>query len=389
MIIGYVHVGAPEHGVSRYGRLLAAEARNRRELHVIECEIELTGEPKIDRRRAADAGRQLSGVDVIHLQYNNQLTGSVWGPRWRQLLHLRAFARAARAPVVATLHDVYAMPRTRWLSRLRHPWKEFRRTRRVAPQVTTLRWLQHRASRVLVCSEEERARLGRRVDPVRVIPHFVEVRDSLSARDAKEALGLAGKRVVTLLGYIHRRKGHDLLVDALAALPEDVIAIFAGTSPKPDSPFVRELLAHIRAAGVGHRVRITGFLPDDQLDRYLAATDLGVCPFSTLSASGSLSTWISVLRPIVANDLPQIAEYNALQPGAIRTFRPYTAPALAEALGAALEAGTQDVADALVRLRARLLLPSVFDRHLEAYRELSPQARALTGKPERKWVSVR
>lgn len=387
MTIGYVHVGAPEHGVSRYGRLLAAEARKRRDLQVIECEVLLTGEPRADRQRAADAGRQLSRADVIHLQYNNQLTGSVWGSRWRQLIHLRAFAHAARVPIVATLHDVYAVPPARRLSWLRHPREQFRKTRRVAPQVWTLRWLQRRASRVLVCSDEERTRVGRRVH--RVIPLFVEERDLRPESSAKAALGLSGRRVVTLLGYIHRRKGHDLIVDALAALPEDLVIVFAGTSPEPDSPFVRSLLASARANGVAKRLRITGFLPDDELDRYLAATDLAVCPFRRLSASGSLSTWISALRPILASDLPQIAEYNAAEPGAIRTFRPYTVSALAEAICAALEAGPEDTRDPLVRLRARLLLPAVFDQHLEVYRELLPHPRALNGKPEANWVSAR
>ena len=43
MKIGYVQVGAPWHGVTRYGRLLAAAARERADLIVLECEVELSG----------------------------------------------------------------------------------------------------------------------------------------------------------------------------------------------------------------------------------------------------------------------------------------------------------------------------------------------------------
>ena len=62
------------------------------------------------------------------------------------------------------------------------------------------------------------------------------------------------------------------------------------------------------------------------------ASHLAGCPFEMLSASGSLSTGVSLGRPILASDLPQIAEYNRIEPGAIKTFQPYTSEALAAAI---------------------------------------------------------
>ena len=64
MKIGYVQVGAPWHGVTRYGRLLAAEARERADLIVLECEVELSGNRREDRRRVLDAGRILAEADL-------------------------------------------------------------------------------------------------------------------------------------------------------------------------------------------------------------------------------------------------------------------------------------------------------------------------------------
>jgi len=53
-------------------------------------------------------------------------------------------------------------------------------------------------------------------------------------------------------------------------------------------------------------------------ERYLVATDLAICPFKNCSASGSLSTWISVVHPtILAFDLPQIS-YNRLEQGLLK-----------------------------------------------------------------------
>ena len=66
------------------------------------------------------------------------------------------------------------------------------------------------------------------------------------------------------------------------------------------------------------------------LETYLLAADVAICPFLQMSASGSFSTWLSVgTAPIVASDLPQIRWYNAMVPGAITVFPAGDAQALA------------------------------------------------------------
>jgi len=140
-----------------------------------------------------------------------------------------------------------------------------------------------------------------------------------------------------------------------------------------------------QALGVADRFRITGYLPEHELNRYLAATSLAVCPFRDASASASLSTWISAARPILASSLPLIAEYNALEPDAIRTFHPYTAASLADAIRAALDRDSDAEDQRVARLRERLLAPAILDRHVEAYCELlgagMPTRRRVTNWP--------
>ena len=365
MQIGYLHLGADEHGVTRYGALLAAAARTAGELTVRECQVKLTGDGARDRRHLADAARELSAADLVHVQYNNQLAGSVWGPGWKQVSNLWEFTRALRRPFVATLHDIYGARRRGRsvkgiLGRVQHA---------IAPHSIALRQLQRRAAAVFVCSIEERRRLHS-ARGVTVIPMFVEERElSQSAEVARTALGLGGRRVVTLLGYIHGRKGHRLLIEALAQLPEDVVAVLAGGPVGQDSTVVNDLLALAERLGVAERVRITGYLAEEELNSYLAATDLAVCPFRDVSASASLSTWISATRPLLASDLPLIAEYNALEPGSIRTFHPYSPDGLAAGIREALETDAGP-ARAVARLRDRLLLPSMLARLLAAYQEI-------------------
>ena len=385
MKIGYVHVGAPWHGVTRHGRLLAAEARKRADLIVLECDVELSGKRREDRRRVLDAGRMLSEADLVHLQYNHQVMGCVWGPRWRQFLNLTRFARALRVPIVATVHDIHRSPRPGYYWTARHPISQVQRMFEIAPPWATLCWLRRQASGLIVGSEEESRRLETSHSRARVIPLCVERRElTESAEEARSALGLRGRRVVTLLGFIHDRKGHRLLIEALAALPSDVVAIAAG-GPAPSSTLVPSLLSLAQARGVADRFRITGYLPEHQLNRYLAATSLAVCPFRDVSASASLSTWISAARPILASSLPLIAEYNALEPDAIRTFDPYTAASLADAIRAVLDRDSDAEDRRVARLRERLLVPAILDRHVKAYRELlgasAPAQRRLTNWP--------
>lgn len=368
MTLGYLHVGAPTHGVSRYGRMLAAAVRQQPGVEVVESELSLDTTAAFQPGLVGSAKR-LAHCDLIHLQYNNLSAGCIWGAGWDQLAHLRSFVRAAGVPFVVTVHDIY-QPDGFVSVALRRPVREIRRRWRARPRTATLRWLRRRAVRVLVCSREEQARISVHDRRITVIPLFVEPRAPGGTREStKAALGLAGRRVVTLLGYIHERKGHALLIKALAELPEDVVAVFAGAPPQAANSIVPELLALAGSKNVHERVRITGYLPDDQLERYMMATDLAVCPFKRLSASASMTTWISMARPILASNLPQIREYNALEPDAILTFHPYTESALAAAIRNALHRDAGEQRQRVARLASRLALPAMVSRHIETYRQ--------------------
>ena len=202
-----------------------------------------------------------------------------------------------------------------------------------------------------------------------VVPHFVEKRAlTVSPAEARAALKLNEGTIVTLLGFIHGRKGHRLIVEALPELPQDVKVIFAGEPSLGKEEFVQELLALAKVKGVSDRLRVTGYLSEEELERWLVATDLAVCPFKFFSASGLLSTWISACRSILAYALPQINEYNRFEPGVIKTFQPYTPTALTKAIQQLLAVSQEDE-PGVARLRKRLSMPAIFDEHLSYYRQ--------------------
>jgi glycosyltransferase involved in cell wall biosynthesis len=196
----------------------------------------------------------------------------------------------------------------------------------------------------------------------------VEARPALpDRRAAKAELGLAGRPVITLQGFMTRRKGHRLVLEALRALPPEVVAIFAGSPIGGREARGEELAQYAEELGVADRVRFTGYVPDAQLTTILAATDVALCPFREMSASGSVSTWISTGRPIVTSGLPQFREYDALSPGAMRIVEPLTPEALAERIRQTL-AEAPLVDPAVQRLAGLLAAPRTLARYLDVYR---------------------
>jgi glycosyltransferase involved in cell wall biosynthesis len=209
---------------------------------------------------------------------------------------------------------------------------------------------------------------------ITVIPHFVEPRGVLTdAAEAKRELGLEGRRVVTLLGFITERKGHRLLLEALPLLPPDVSVLIAGSPITGREHRRRELEELASAMAIEDRVIFTGYVGDGMLDRVLAATDVAACPFRDVSASGSMSTWISAGTRIAASDLPAIAEYDRIAPGAIRRFSPRTREALAAAIGAALDdaAANPGPDPAVRRLAEQLALARMVERYADAWRSVT------------------
>ncbi len=348
--VGFLHVGRERSGLRRYGAILAAEAARRPDLEVVESDIGDRGAPFSDLRRAA---RRLHDVDVVHVQWKV----ADWNPRLGGLPRLEVALRSMGRPTVFTLHDVYA-PENRW-------------QRTISPEALGLRRLGRAASSVVVHSEEERARLAGRVPvgKVEVVPHFVETRAELPDRaESRRQLGLTDRRVITLLGHVIKRRGHRLVIEALRELPEDVYALFVGAPLSGREYMVDQFKEYAAKNGVEDRVRFMGFIPESELEQVLAATDVSLSPYRSMSASGALATLISAGRPIVTSDLPQFRELGAMEPGALHTFTPYQAATLAAAIEAALAVATDEPDPHVVALARRLSTARVVDRYVGLYR---------------------
>jgi glycosyltransferase involved in cell wall biosynthesis len=374
MIIAYVCVGFADSGINRYARMIAAQVQSTPDMNVQVVPFTLPESAQSGAAAFAPLIAQLQGADILHLQYNRHL----WGPPKHHRAMLESIISRVDAAVVATLHDVYVTRRRSYSPGAPKPpiWRRIPGRIHAALHDLTdhvprvIRWLASRA-RVVVHSHEEARRLRTiGIDHnVSVIPHFIEPAPDLpDPIAARRELDLEGRRVITLLGFLFSRKGHRLLLRAVPLLPKDVTVILAGGSPPGAESFRHEIEAAIDAASLRDRVRITGFLSDADLHRCIAATNLAVCPFVNASASGSLSTWFAAGKPVLASDLPLMHEYNALAPGAINVFAPYTPPALARAITELLPQCDDRIAPPIARLQEKLSIENTVSAYFDVYR---------------------
>ncbi|MDR5708507.1 MAG: glycosyltransferase family 4 protein [Armatimonadota bacterium] len=125
--------------------------------------------------------------------------------------------------------------------------------------------------------------MGMRPRRAEVLPPVADTRrfrPDLDPNPARERYGLGNCGVVLTVGRLVQRKGHDLVLRALAALGEEagpVRYVIAGSGPEE-----RRLRDLAEALGVRDRVVFAGYVPDEELPGLYAACDVFVMPSRAL-----------------------------------------------------------------------------------------------------------
>lgn len=329
-------------GVSDYSRRLIAELRALPEiaaLRLVEAPPD-AARPGLaaslrccaeDNRRFRALGERVNadGVQIAHVQHQYFLFGGVAPHK----THIRAFLDAVRVPMVMTVHEIVT------------PGARDSVVRRgllgIANRVNFL----HPAIRKLIVHTraDRQALVDLGVAPERIHVVAIGVPDSPLLPDPEEAraqLGLTGRRILTLFGFLSSKKGHHLAIESMRMLPDDVALLFAGDQhPDDHGDYVPRLRSVIATAGLGDRVRITGYLSDDRLPVVLAATDIAIAPFPQTSGSASMAQLLAAARPIVASDIAPHRDIASEQPSCLELFPSGDAAGLAICINSLLERG--------------------------------------------------
>ena len=304
--VHHLVVGPERHGVTRYAELLvrAGDVPDARVVRV----------PR--RVGTADVPQLLAALPPavpVHTHVTDHLFGS--GPE-EALLVLAALARGRRLGV--TLHD---LPQP-------SDGAPFARRRRCYAQVARL------AASVVVSSDHELALLRDAVAddatasvdaavavgadaPAAALPGAVAVVPLAAGRPGADVppRPADGARQVAVLGFVYPGKGHAEVLEALHGLPADVVLRLVGGPSPGHEDLVRALQE--RAASVGRRVVVDGWVDDAMLSTVLRGVTVPVFAPRHVSASGSLVTWGSAGRRPVTTRSRYAEEVQRRRPGSL------------------------------------------------------------------------
>jgi glycosyltransferase involved in cell wall biosynthesis len=237
---------------------------------------------------------------IFHILWNNKI-------EFFDRTFLMFYYRCLGKRVVFTAHNVNARQRDgkdNWLNRL------------------SLRIQYRLSSHIFVHTERMKQQLreefGVAAEKVSVIPFGINntvPNSSLSAREAKERLGVGGgEKVLLVFGGITPYKGIEYAVEALAELKAkggDYRLLIAG-KPKPkgaDRPYWESVRQTISRRGLGDQVieRIE-YIPDEETEVYFKAADVLLLPYTHIFQSGVLFLGYSFGLPVLAADVGSLRE---------------------------------------------------------------------------------
>lgn len=206
---------------------------------------------------------------------------------------------------------------------------------------------------------------------LRVIAHGSYEQPKFMKKDeAKGKLGLTGKTVLTILGFVTPKKGHDLLIPLLPKIDKNVQLVIAGGPQNAgDAGYLEKLKRMVEQFGCQDRVTFTGYLPD--LAPILNATDVAVLPYRTVTDSGVLHLLTAYGVPTVASNLAAFNEIHE-QFGCLELFTVGDATDLYYKLQAVL---TDGKLQSMLKVKCGDMWratrwSSIAKQHLEAYQSL-------------------
>jgi glycosyltransferase involved in cell wall biosynthesis len=119
-----------------------------------------------------------------------------------------------------------------------------------------------------------------------------------------------------VVGFIDPRKDPLFALEVLTRI-DGATLTFLGGPLAGDEAFATHLRSEVIRRGLDERVRITGYLTEEDLDTELGRLDIGLCLYTHAATSGSLSTLLAARRPVVASGLPIFREYTTAAPRAV------------------------------------------------------------------------
>lgn len=147
---------------------------------------------------------------------------------------------------------------------------------------------------------------------VDVIPHgnFVSYYPNVISKEkARDLLNISRNKFVLLyLGIIRPYKGLDDLISALDGIltkQKDIVAVICG---RVQDKNLEATLLQFSAKFDGHCIAKLEYIPDDEVQIFMNAADVGILPYKDITTSGALMLFMSFQKPVIVPDLEPIRE---------------------------------------------------------------------------------
>jgi glycosyltransferase involved in cell wall biosynthesis len=304
-------------GIAAYSAHLVDGLRQLPDTQVTVVPFDRQAHPRADYVRW---GQEMNAGEVAHIQHEYSFFG--YRLPWRN--QFSPFVAQIRRPLVITRHVTFDGPwmlpgqgPAHWLRRFK--WSLYNKW--LGPYATYLnKETFDCADQIIVLSarlEEQLLARGVPAGKIHVLPAGVPSVPSPAGGGAlRGTWGWQDKDILGMFGYITPAKGHALMLDALAQLPERYVLLIAGgLRREADRPVLSALEQRLRQLNLQHRVRITGYLAEADVPRHIAACTALIYPATHVDSSYSLITGLAYQHaPLIASDVfghREVAERQA------------------------------------------------------------------------------
>lgn len=139
---------------------------------------------------------------------------------------------------------------------------------------------------------------------IAIIPQGTPKGKILDKKDSKKILNINNSTVLTIFGFVHKNKGHDLIVDILPRFNEDIVLLVAGEPrTKEHEKYYGSLKEKVNSLGLNNRIKFLNFVKNEDLPLIFGATDLIIFPYRTVITSAALPFALSHKIPALTSDL--------------------------------------------------------------------------------------
>jgi len=148
--------------------------------------------------------------------------------------------------------------------------------------------------------------------PIHVIPHGV--REVTKVRNAKELLGVQGRDVLLLAGYLRSTKNFEKIFSILSQLIERndnmILLIAARCRINEHSKYQHDLYQNLQYKSFPNHVKVLyGKFPQASLDNILCAADVMALPYVKGGQSGVLAQASAFHIPVVTSNLQSFKDW--------------------------------------------------------------------------------